>query len=397
MSLSRRRFLELACPLAGGAAAGWLLLRRFRGSGGAIASDPRSGGVPRLPRLEASKRAMMDGSVTEAMHYEELSGGRVRCKLCFRECIIGEGGRGFCENRENRQGKLYTLVFNRPCALQIDPIEKEPLYHFLPATTIFCVSTASCNYRCRFCQNWHLSYSGPEDVSAYDLTAADIVQYAKRNGCPTISHTYAEPTVHYEYLLAVAREARKEGLRFIYHTNLGIRPEPLEEILPLVSALSIDLKGFHQDYYGRMCNANLATVLENLKIVRRSGTHFELVNLVLPTQNDDPGQVEEMCTWIRDNLGADTPLHFSRFHPTHRFRELPATPIKTLERCCDIAQEAGLSFVSIGNVPGHRANSTYCPDCGKRLIHREHFAVLENRVKEGSCPDCGRKLPGVWS
>jgi len=280
--------------------------------------------------------------------------------------------------------------------MQIDPIEKEPLYHFHPATMMFCLSTASCNYRCRFCQNWHISYSAPEEVSAYHLNASDIVQLARENRCPTISHTYAEPTVHYEYLLAVAKEARKQELRFIYHTNLGIRSEPLRGILPLVSALSIDLKGFTQQYYERMCHSELNRVLENLKIVRHSGTYFELTNLVLPTQNDDLEQVEKMCTWIRDTLGADTPLHFSRFSPTHRFRELPPTPVKTLERCHGIARQVGLSFVYIGNVPGHEANSTYCPECGKRLIHRYHFAVRENLVTKGSCPHCHRKLPGVW-
>lgn len=331
------------------------------------------------------------------MYYERLSDGDVACNLCFRGCEIPDGGRGFCENRMNDEGKLYTLVFNRPCALQIDPIEKEPLHHFLPGTSIFCVSTASCNYRCRFCHNWHISYSAPEEVSARDLTASDIVRLAKKCRCPTISHTYGEPTVHYEYLLAVAREARREKLRFIFHTNLGMAPEALEEILPLVSALSIDLKGFSADYYERMCDSDLDWVLENLKIVRRSGTYFELVSLILPTQNDDPEEIGKMCLWIRENLGADTPLHFSRFSPTHRFRELPPTPIRTLERCGDIARKAGLSFVYIGNVPGHEANSTFCPDCGTRLIHRHHFGVLENRARRGTCPDCGRKLPGIWA
>lgn len=398
MTLSRRGFLKFAGILAGAAGLWWVFLRRLLGLGAAKeipANRPRS--PLKKGRAEAPEDTPKEQVLTEAMHYEKLSGGAVRCRLCFRECVVQQGRRGFCENRENRGGKLYTLVFNRPCALQFDPIEKEPLFHFLPGSRILCLSTASCNYRCRFCHNWHISYSAPENVTAYHLTASDIVRLARKNRCPTISHTYGEPTVHYEYLLAVARQARKEKLRFIYHTNLGIMPEPLKEILPLVSALSIDLKGFHPDYYRRMCHAKLDRVLENLKIVRRSGTHFELINLVLPTQNDDPGQIEKMCIWIKNALGADTPLHFSRFSPTHRFRELPPTPIETLERCHDIARKAGLSFVSIGNVPGHEANSTYCPDCGKRLIHRRHFAVLENLVKQGSCPYCNRKLPGVWS
>jgi pyruvate formate lyase activating enzyme len=396
--LSRRRFLKLAAILAGVIAIGWTFMRWLFGLGRAReTATSQTMSALKNRNGKASEDSVRDQLLTEAMHYEKISNGNVQCKLCFRGCIIPEGKRGYCENRENQGGKLYTLVFNQPCALQIDPIEKEPLYHFLPGTTIFCLSTASCNYRCRFCHNWHISYSAPEEVTTHYLTASDIVQLAKKNGCPTISHTYGEPTVHYEYLLAVAREARKAELRFIYHTNLGIRPEPLKEILPLVSALSIDLKSFSADYYKRMCHASLERVLENLKIVRSSGTYFELTNLVLPTQNDDPKQIEEMCVWIRETLGADTPLHFSRFSPTHNFRELPPTPIKTLERCHDIARKAGLSFVSIGNVPGHEANSTFCPQCGKKLIYRRHFAVLTNHVRQGRCPYCSRELPGVWS
>lgn len=398
MKISRHRFLHLAFALGGGIGLGALVIRRlFSFSGGRGSANREPTVTPRREKGEMAQDSSASQALTEAMHYERMDGESVGCRLCFRGCTIPEGKRGFCENRENREGTLYTLVFNRPCALQIDPIEKEPLHHFLPGTKIFCLSTASCNYRCRFCQNWHISYSSPEEVTSHDLTAGDIVRLAQQNGCPTISHTYAEPTVHYEYLLAVAKEARKERLNFIYHTNLGIRSQPLEGILPLVSALSIDLKGFDADYYRRMCHAKLERVLENLKIVRGSGTYFELVNLVLPTQNDDPEQIEKMCVWIRDTLGADTPLHFSRFFPTHKFRELPPTPIKTLEGCHDIARKAGLSFVSIGNVPGHAANSTYCPDCGKRLIHREHFRVLSDHIKDGSCPDCNRKIPGIWS
>lgn len=419
MKLTRRDFIQWACLLGGAVVAGWVLARRLlrtsaeavtgRGASpgsqasksfltSASQSDGSGGGTGARPiRVAAVGGSEAAEDLTEAMYYEKLSGGAVQCRLCFRQCSIPEGRRGFCENRENRGGTLYTLVFNRPCALQIDPIEKEPLFHFVPATNIFCVSTASCNYRCRFCQNWHLSYSAPEEVGANHLTASELVQLAKKNGCPTISHTYAEPTVHFEYLLAVAREARAQGLRFIYHTNLGIMPEPLKQILPLLSALSIDLKGFDAGYYQRMCHASLDRVLENLKVVRESGTYFELINLVLPTQNDDPEQTEKMSNWIRDALGADTPLHFSRFFPTHRFRELPATPIRTLERCRDVARKAGLNFVYIGNVPGHEGNSTFCPECGERLIHRRHFAVQENRVRQGRCPDCGCELPGVWA
>ena len=219
---------------------------------------------------------------------------------------------------------------------------------------------------------------------------------AKRFDCPTISHTYAEPTVHYEYLIAVAREARKAGLRFIYHTNLGIRPKPLKGILPLVSALSIDLKSFSADYYKRMCHASLDRVLENLKIVRASGTYFELINLVLPTQNDDPKQIEEMCVWIRDTLGADTPLHFSRFYPTYLMKNLPPTPVSTLVKLHNIAHDQGLHYVYIGNVPGHRAESTYCPNCQNRLIHRRSYNISIDALQQGKCGHCGTRIHGIW-
>jgi pyruvate formate lyase activating enzyme len=298
--------------------------------------------------------------------------------------------------RENLGGTLHTLVFNRPCAIQVDPVEKEPLYHFLPGKLQLSLSTASCNYRCLFCHNWHISHSAPEDMSSPPVTAGEIVSLARTYGCSIVSHTYGEPTVHFEYLLDVGEQARKEGLKVIHHTNLGMNPYPLEEILALVDALSIDLKGFDAAYYRRMCRADLGRVLENLLLVKSSGIHFELVNLVLPALNEDPGQVDRMCCWIRDNLGEDTPLHFSRYYPTQLFTEIEATPIGTLERCQGIAMDCGLHFVFIGNVPGHKANSTYCPNCGKPLIVRFQFTVLADRLDGGCCPDCGSVIPGVW-
>jgi pyruvate formate lyase activating enzyme len=332
----------------------------------------------------------------EAMYYEKLPGNQVACVLCFRDCVIRDGERGWCENRVNVEGKLFTLVFDRPCTIQIDPVEKEPLYHFLPGTTMLSISTASCNYRCRFCHNWHISFSAPEELPSYEVSAREIVRLAREKGCSMISHTYGEPTVHYEYVISIAEEVINSGLNHVCHTNLGIRPEPLQKLLEHVNALSIDLKGFCPDYYRRMCNADLEIVLENLLTVRKSGVHFELINLVLPTENDDPQDISGMCDWITQNLGEDTPLHFSRYYPTDRYRELLPTPVQTLERCRDIAEQSGLNFVSIGNVPGHEAGSTRCPDCGKILIGRVHFEVVENNLVEGSCPECGRLIPGLW-
>ena len=334
--------------------------------------------------------------LVEALYYERAGDKTVVCRLCGLNCSIGEGRRGFCETRENREGTLYTLVFDRPCAVQVDPVEKEPLYHFLPGKLQLSLSTASCNYRCLFCHNWHISHHAPEELPSRPVTAGEIVKLARTHGCSIISHTYGEPTVHFEYLMEIGRKAKREGLRFILHTNLGMNPDPLREILSLADALSIDLKGFDEGFYRTMCNADLDRVLENLVAVRNSGVHFELINLVLPGRNDDPDQIGSMCLWIRDNLGEDTPLHFSRYYPTERFTELEPTPVKTLEQCLTTAREVGLNFVFVGNVPGHEANSTFCPGCGEPLIVRFQYSILINRIEDGQCPECGRGIPGVW-
>ena len=332
----------------------------------------------------------------ECMFYEKLPDGKVRCLLCFRKCIIPEGKRGFCRNRENHNGTLYNIVYGKPSAIQIDPIEKEPSYHMLPGTKILCIGTAGCNFRCRHCHNWHLSQRPIEEMEyVYNLKPEDIVNIAISKNIPTISFTYNDPISFYEYAYDIARIAKKKGIRILWHSNGSINPEPLIELLKYTDAVTIDLKGFSDKAY-KNSSAKLSPVLQTLKIIKEKGVWLEIVNLIIPTINDDEKEIRKMCKWIKENLGEDTPLHFSRFFPAYKLLHLPPTPIETLEKAYKIAKEEGLNYVSIGNVPGHKYNSTFCPKCGKRLIYRIHFSVIENNIEEGKCKFCGNKIPGIW-
>ena len=334
----------------------------------------------------------------ETMFYEKLEDRAVRCGICFRRCFIPDGNRGFCRNRENKAGILYNIVFAKPSAIHIDPIEKEPCFHMLPGTKILCFGTAGCNFRCKFCQNWHLSQRSIEEMEhVQNVTPEAAVQLALERKIPTLSFTYNEPTSFYEYVYETAKLAKQKGLKVLWHSNGSMSPQALRELLKYTDAVTIDLKGFTETFYREASSAQLQPVLETLKIIKEEGVWLELVNLVIPTLNDNPDDIRRMCEWIRDNLGPDTPLHFSRFFPAYQFVAVEATPMETLEEAYAIAKEVGLNYVSLGNVPGHERNSTFCPQCGQRLIHRVHFSVLENNVKDGKCRFCGKEIPGIWN
>ena len=332
----------------------------------------------------------------EARYYTKLDGKRVQCQLCFRRCTIAQGKRGECGVRENRGGTLYSLVYGQPCAIQIDPVEKEPLYHMLPGTTTLCLGTAGCNLKCIFCHNWHMSVKTPEETHNVPLSPEEAVNKTFQYGCSSMSFTYNEPTVFYEYMYDVAKLAQERGLWTYFHTNGALNPEPLRKLLKHMDAVCVDLKGFTSEFYRETSNSELEPVLSTLKTIREEGVHLEIVNLVIPSLNDNPKDIERMCHWIRDNLGEDVPLHFSRFFPTYKLLKLPPTPIETLEMARQIALDAGLHYVSIGNVPGHIANNTFCPQCGRILIERVHFSVISNHIEEGRCPFCGHQIPGIW-
>jgi len=343
-----------------------------------------------------SPKVKKESFLREAMFYKVLTDDEVQCQMCFRKCIIPEGRRGACRNRENRKGKLYSVVYGRPSAVHVDPIEKEPQYHFLPGSEILCIGTAGCNFRCRHCHNWHLSQRSIEEMAyVYDLMPEKAVEQALKNKIPTMSFTYNEPTSFYEYVYDIAKLAKGKGLKIIWHSNGAINPAPLKELLKYTDGVTIDLKGFSQRAYDNS-SAELEPVLRTLKIIKKEGKWLEIVNLVIPTINDDLEEIRKMCIWIKENLGVDVPLHFSRFFPAYRLTQLPPTPISTLEKAYEIARKVGLNYVSIGNVPGHKYNSTFCPKCGKKLIHRTHFMVLSNDIEDGKCRFCGQEIPGIW-
>ncbi len=332
----------------------------------------------------------------EALYYAQLPGQQVRCQVCFRRCVVPEGGRGFCRNKVNVEGRYHTLVYGHPSALQIDPIEKEPCFHMWPGSTIFCTGTASCNNRCKFCHNWHLSQKSFEEIDHHVISPQNTVDLAREMECDAVSFTYNEPTVFYEHMFDVARAARQAGLGALFHTNGGMNEEPLAALLELMDAVTVDLKAFNPEFYRRVSESELAPVLRSLRQIHRSGVHLEIVNLVVPTRNDDLEEIRRMVRWIGDTLSDDVPLHFTRFHPAYKLIMLPATPVETLEAAAQIADEEGLQYVYVGNVPGHQRNSTFCPACGAKIIERVHFSVLSLDVVEGKCRFCGHGIPGLW-
>jgi pyruvate formate lyase activating enzyme len=332
----------------------------------------------------------------EAMFYKKVDGQDVQCLLCPRECVIPEGRRGFCRNRENKKGKLYSIVYGKPSVVDIGPIEKAPLYHFIPGHFRLCITCASCNLRCKHCQNWHLSQKTFEELNHYSYSPSEIVQVAKKQRLNSLSFTYTEPTVYYEYLYDISVIARENGIKTSIVSNGYINQEPLLKLLKVLDAVKIDLKGFSEEFHSEACSASLKPVLESLQTVKKGNLWLEIVNLVIPTLNDDPKMIDEMCGWIKENLGEDTPLHFTRFHPDYKMTHLSPTPVSTLESAYEIAMKSGLMYVYIGNVPGHVHNSTYCPFCNRRVIHRKNFDILEMNVVHGKCRFCNSPLPGRW-
>lgn len=336
-------------------------------------------------------------ALREAMFYKNVNGQTVQCLLCPRACIIREGERGFCRNRENSKGKLYTIVYGKPSVVDIGPIEKAPIYHFIPGHFRLCLTCASCNLRCKHCQNWHLSQKSFEELNHYSYSPSEIVQQAKNHKLHSISFTYTEPTVYYEYLYDISVIAKRNGLKTSIVSNGYINQEPLKKLLSVLDAVKIDLKGFSENFYKEVCSATLRPVLDSLITVKKEKMWLEIVNLIIPTLNDDSKMIEEMCQWIKENLGQDTPLHFTRFHPNYKLTHLSPTPISTLESAYEIAKKNGLKYVYIGNVPGHIYNSTFCPSCNRKLIHRTHFDVLEMNIINGKCKFCNFTIQGKWA
>jgi pyruvate formate lyase activating enzyme len=331
-----------------------------------------------------------------AAYYEPGPGQSIVCRLCPRQCEVLPGDRGDCGVRENRQGRYYTLAYGNPCAVHLDPIEKKPFFHVLPGSGSFSIATAGCNFHCKFCQNWEISQARPEDTYNFDLPPEAVVAAARQSRCASIAHTYVEPIIFYEYMLAVGRLAKEARILNVCHSAAYINPEPLAALLDYLDAACIDLKAFDPKFYRELVDGELEPVLAALKTMRRRGLHLELVNLLIPQMNDQPEALRRMCQWIKDELGPLTPLHFSRFYPLYKMANHYPTPVSTLEKARETALEAGLKYVYLGNLPGHDAESTYCHHCGKLIIARRGYMVGEMHLKDGACGYCRGAIPGLW-
>jgi pyruvate formate lyase activating enzyme len=332
----------------------------------------------------------------EAQWWEPEPSGRVHCYLCPRHCRIHPGQSGFCFIRVNREGKLYSLGYGAPAALQVDPIEKKPLNHFLPGTRVFSMGTAGCNMGCFFCQNWDISKSHQDQVHAKDVPPENVPALAMHHGCDSIAFTYNEPTIWGEYVVDICKAAKRSGLKTVMVTNGYITYEAFHDIYDHVDAANVDLKAFTEEFYGKTTLTHLEPVLKTLEWLKNeTQVWFEITNLMIPTLNDDPIETKKLADWIVEHLGPDVPLHFTAFHPDFKLRDKPATPPETLHCAREIAQAAGVHYVYEGNIFSDAAN-TYCPGCGETLIKRSWHNVLDNRLKNGACSRCGSEIPGVW-
>lgn len=332
----------------------------------------------------------------EAKYYEKLGEKKVKCNLCPHECRVADLERGTCGVRENRGGTYYTLVHSNPCAVNIDPIEKKPVFHYLPGTRSFSIATAGCNFVCKFCQNWEISQKRPEQVKSFRLSPAGVNMLAKKRGCRTVAHTYSEPVVFFEYMLDCAIDGKKRGIPNVMISNGFIREKPMRELCKYLGAVKIDLKAFTEKFYKEFCSGSLRPVLDTLLVLKDEGIWFEIVDLIIPTLNDSNAEIKKMSQWIVKELGSDVPLHFSRYHPTFMLKNIPPTPASTVLKARQIAMDAGIRFSYVGNMISD-AENTYCPSCGKLLIERVGYHCSIKGLKKNKCKYCGEKIPGRFN
>jgi len=340
-------------------------------------------------RLKPKKHKMK-----EAMYYSQQKNKVVQCHICPRSCIIQDNQYGFCKSRKNKNGKLFSMVYNAPCSVNIDPIEKKPLFHFLPSSKVYSVGTTGCNLKCKFCQNWEISQAMPEDVHLLDISPEKIVEETLANNCKSIAYTYTEPTIFYEYVLDAAKLAKKKGLRNVCVTNGFINQEPLKELYKYIDAANIDLKSFSDKFYREQTGAWIQPVLDTIKTLHKMNVWIEITNLIIPKLNDDMKTIKKMCEWIKE-ISPDIPIHFSRFFPNYKLKNYPETEESTLIKAGETAKKAGLNYVYIGNIMLPEWGNTYCPKSKKIAIERKWFEVVQNNIKKSKC-NCGEKVAGIW-
>ena len=333
----------------------------------------------------------------EALFYTKTDYG-LQCEKCPQGCLLlNDGDVGFCRNRVVNKGKIYTIAYGNPCAVHIDPIEKKPFFHFLPATHAFSIAAAGCNFRCLNCQNWQISQVSPEKSDNVELMPEEVVSACVKSSCESIAYTYSEPVTFYEYAYDTAKLARDKKIRNLWKSNGYINEKPLRQLCKVLDAANIDLKIFDEATYDRLSSGKLAPVLRTLKVLREEGVWLEITNLVIPTWTDNFDIIKRMCEWLCANGLSDAPLHFSRFTPLYKLSQLPSTPTATLEKAYDIAVKTGMQYVYLGNVVSHWAENTRCYKCKKIIVERRAFTILANHIVKGVCKFCGEKIPGVWS
>jgi pyruvate formate lyase activating enzyme len=320
----------------------------------------------------------------------------VECELCPRFCVIEPGERGDCRVRINIDDKLTTVIYGYPCAMHIDPIEKKPLFHFIPGSKIFSIATVGCNLHCRNCQNWEISQQEPENSTAYRVPPERLIKLAKQYHCSSIAYTYTDPVIFYEYSCDSAKLAKAANIKNVLVTAGYINPKPWKKMLKNTDATNIDLKGITNDFYEKVCSATLAPVQKSLVMAKDAGVLLEVTHLIIPTLNDKPKDTRKLCQWIKKNLGKETPVHFSRFFPRYKMRNLPPTSATTLNRAYEIAKAEGLEYVYVGNILSKKGQNTYCPQCDTLLVERSGYKILKNIIGNGKCPKCKKEIYGVW-
>jgi pyruvate formate lyase activating enzyme len=332
----------------------------------------------------------------EGFHYGKLSGKRVMCGICPNHCLLKPGDRSICRSKVNFDGKLYSLAYGNPCSVHVDPVEKKPLYHFKPGVKVFSIAAAGCNFRCLNCQNWEISQVRPEDVRHYDLFPPRVLEETRTSGSSAIAYTYSEAITFFEYMIDTARLARAHAIDNLWISNGYINHTPLVELCKVIDGANINLKSFSDTIYRKLNGGRLEPVLNTFKTLHTQRVHFEMTHLVVPGYVDNEDMLKRMCDWILTHLGPDYPLHFLRFFPRYKLDRLAPTPISTLIRFRELAMDAGIRYVYLGNVPDHEGNHTYCHQCKKLLIERHGYFLPTNNMVNGRCKFCQTPIPGIW-